>query len=253
MKTSQAINSTENVKTLLSGIKNDILNSYEAGMATIYLVDSAKREIFSWAVLPGDRIKEIRIPINNRSIAGYVAHNKKIINIQDVYDRRELIRLDPALTFDSSWDKKSGIRTRQVLATPIIWEKFLFGVIQLLNKRNGQAFNVDDQKYLIDLCVALGKAFYNLQKTTVGDPSKYESLVTNRVISRQDLTNAEAVAQRQDREVHAVLLKDYEVPRKELGAALAQFYGIPFEDLTQATYNSMDLLDGKNQTGPQDG
>ena len=56
MNTNQALNSTENVKTLLSGIRNDILNSYDADMATIYLVDSAKREIFSWAVLPGDRI-----------------------------------------------------------------------------------------------------------------------------------------------------------------------------------------------------
>jgi len=43
-----------------------------------------------------------------------------------------------------------------------------------------------------------------------------------------------------------VLLKDYEVPRKDLGNALAQYYGIPFEDLTDATYNSMDLLKGKN-------
>jgi type II secretory ATPase GspE/PulE/Tfp pilus assembly ATPase PilB-like protein len=246
MKTSQAMHSTENVKTLLSGIRNDILGSYEADMATIYLVDSAKREIFSWAVLPGDRIKEIRIPISNRSIAGYVAHNKKVINIQDVYDRRELIRLDPALTFDSSWDKKSGIRTRQVLATPILWEKFLFGVIQLLNKRNGHGFTVDDQKYLFDLAVALGKAFHNLQKTTVGDHSKYELLVSKRVISRQDLANAEAIAQRQERDVYAVLLKDYGVSREELGAALSQFYGIPFEDLTVATYNSMDLLEGKN-------
>jgi hypothetical protein len=117
MKTNQAMHSAANVKTLLTGIRNDILGIYEADMATIYLADSAKQEIFSWAVLPGDRIKEIRIPISNRSIAGYAAHNKKGINIQDVYDRRELIRLDPALSFDSSWDKKSGIRTRQVLAT----------------------------------------------------------------------------------------------------------------------------------------
>jgi putative methionine-R-sulfoxide reductase with GAF domain len=120
MKTNQGMHSATNVKALLSGIRNDILGSYEADMATIYLADCAKREIFSWAVLPGDRIKEIRIPINNRSIAGYVAHNKKVINIQDVYDRRELIRLDPALSFDASWDKKSGIRTRQMLATLII-------------------------------------------------------------------------------------------------------------------------------------
>ena len=246
MNTNQALNSTENVKTLLSGIRNDILNSYDADMATIYLVDSAKREIFSWAVLPGDRIKEIRIPINNRSIAGYVAHNKKVINIQDVYDHRELIRLDPSISFDSSWDKKSGIRTRQVLATPILWEKFLFGVIQLLNKRNGYGFTGEDQKYLFDLSVALGKAFHNLQKTTVGGPSKYESLISKRIISRQDLANAEAIAQRQEREVHSVLMKEYEIPRKELGAALAQFYGMPFEDLTEATYNSIDLLKGKN-------
>ena len=240
------MHSAANVKTLLSGIRNDILGSYEADMATIYLADSVRNEIFSWAVLPGDRIKEIRIPINNRSIAGYVAHNKKEINIQDVYDRRELIRLDPVLSFDYSWDKKSGIRTRQVLATPILWEKFLFGVIQLLNKRNGQGFTAEDQKYLFDLSVAMGKAFHSLHKTAGGDPTKYELLITNRVITRQDLANAQAIAQRQQREVCSVLLKDYKVPREELGATLAQFYGTPYEDLTGATHNPMDLLEGKN-------
>jgi type II secretory ATPase GspE/PulE/Tfp pilus assembly ATPase PilB-like protein len=246
MKTNQAMHSAANVKTLLTGIRNDILGIYEADMATIYLADSAKQEIFSWAVLPGDRIKEIRIPISNRSIAGYAAHNKKGINIQDVYDRRELIRLDPALSFDSSWDKKSGIRTRQVLATPILWDKFLFGVIQLLNKRNEHRFTVEDQKYLADLSVALGKAFHNLHMNTGSDPSKYEPLIVKRIITRQDLANAEAIAERQQREVHSVLLKDYEVPREELGATLAQFYGTPYEDLTVATHNPLDLLEGKN-------
>ncbi len=246
MKTNQAMQYAANVKTLLSGIRSDILGSYEADMATIYLADSTKREIFSWAVLPGDRIKEIRIPINNRSIAGYVAHNKKVINIKDVYDRREMIRLDPALSFDASWDKKSGIRTRQVLATPILWENFLFGVIQLLNKRNGHVFTADDQKYIFDLSVALGKAFHNLYKTAGSDPSKFDSLITNRIITRQDLANAEAIAQRQERELHSVLMKDYKVPREELGAALSQFYGIPYEDLTGSTHNPMDLLKGKN-------
>ena len=38
--------------------------------------------------LGGAQVKEIRVPINNKSIAGYVANTGKIVNIADAYDDR---------------------------------------------------------------------------------------------------------------------------------------------------------------------
>jgi len=41
-------------------------------------------------LLAGSKLKEIRLPIDNRSIAGHVANNKKFVNIPDAYNSSEL-------------------------------------------------------------------------------------------------------------------------------------------------------------------
>ena len=49
---------------------------------TIYVVDRLRNEIFSMFLSPADKLNEIRVPISNRSIAGYVANTgKTVINI----------------------------------------------------------------------------------------------------------------------------------------------------------------------------
>ena len=49
----------------------------------------------------------------------------------------ELKTIDKELAFDFSWDKKTGFRTKQILAAPIFHNKILMGVIQILNKKGG--------------------------------------------------------------------------------------------------------------------
>ena len=174
MKSSKITAHEDNFKNILSGMKKEILSSYQVEMATIYFVDSTQKEIFSWAVLPGDFLTSIRIPIGSTSIAGYVARSRKGVNIQNVYNNQELLSIDPALSFDPSWDQKTGVTTRQVLAVPILCHKSLLGVVQLINKQTGEIFTVDDQKHLFEFTVILGNAFINLNEYTRNNPSKYE-------------------------------------------------------------------------------
>ena len=76
------------------------------------------------------------MPINEASISGYCARYGKIVNIADAYDAAELATINPRLSFDPSWDKRSGFRSRQMLAVPILVErKYLMGVLLLINKR----------------------------------------------------------------------------------------------------------------------
>ena len=63
--------------------------------------------------------------------------------IKNAYDAGELSRLHANLKFDSRWDKSTGFRTTQVLATPILFEKYLLGVLQLINKRGGGPYSLD--------------------------------------------------------------------------------------------------------------
>jgi len=43
--------------------------------------------------------------------------------------------IDKELSFDSSWDKKTGFKTTQVLAAPIFHNSNLMGVVQIINKK----------------------------------------------------------------------------------------------------------------------
>jgi type II secretory ATPase GspE/PulE/Tfp pilus assembly ATPase PilB-like protein/putative methionine-R-sulfoxide reductase with GAF domain len=233
-------------KRILSGMKKGILSSYQVEMATIYFVDSTQKEIFSWAVLPGNSLSSIRIPIGSKSIAGYVAQNRKVVAVQNVYNNQELISIDPALSFDPTWDRKTGVTTRQVLAVPILCHKSLLGVVQLINKQTGEVFTVEDQKQLFDLTESLGNAFINLNEYTRNNPSKYELLLNNKIISKQNLVNARAIANRQNRDVEFVLQRDFKVTRSDLGKSLAQFYKTPYENLATSSYNPISLLKGKN-------
>src|SRR5205085_12610198 len=92
---------------------DDILGLFDAEHLTLYAVDYDKREIYS-RFLDLDEIKEIRVPFNEQSVVGFVARNRKAVNVADAYDAAELSRLGAALAFDRSWDQRTGVRTRQM-------------------------------------------------------------------------------------------------------------------------------------------
>ena len=101
------IHSAQNIPQILVDFKDGLLSLFSAGSLTIYVIDKLHNDIYSM-FLVGSQLKEIRVPISNKSIAGYTALTHKIVNISNAYDQAELKAIDPELTFDSSWDKKSG-------------------------------------------------------------------------------------------------------------------------------------------------
>ncbi len=79
--------------------------------------------------------REFVMPINARSMAGYVALEKKTLNIADVYDMAGA----RALGFDRSFDEKVGYRSKSMLVTPLISSKGeVIGVLQLINRKRDQ-------------------------------------------------------------------------------------------------------------------
>jgi HD-GYP domain-containing protein (c-di-GMP phosphodiesterase class II) len=70
------------------------------------------------------------IPINNSSIAGYVAANGTILNIADVYETSESY----PFTFNRSYDDLTGYRTCSMLTIPLKnFRNDVIGVLQLIN------------------------------------------------------------------------------------------------------------------------
>src|SRR5688572_2929800 len=72
------------------------------------------------------------ININKRTISGYVAATKQIVNIEDVYNIPE----GAPYSYDTAYDKAAGYRNKSNLTIPLV-SNFgeLFGVLQLINKR----------------------------------------------------------------------------------------------------------------------
>jgi type II secretory ATPase GspE/PulE/Tfp pilus assembly ATPase PilB-like protein len=230
-----AINSAGSIQDILVDIKDKMLDLVDSERVTIFALDTKNQELFS-LVKAGTEVKEIRVPKTFGSIAGFTALSRKTANIKNAYDPAELTRLHPNLKFDSRWDKAGNFRTGQVLATPILFEKYLLGVLQLINKRNGGSFSPKDEEAAEELSKILGIAFYNQHRAARSNkPSKYGLLVDKGLVSEKDLENAIGNARINQFDVSKVLIEDYKVPKEEIGRALTQFFNTPFADLAGRT------------------
>ena len=141
------LNSATNLDEILINLHDKILSLFNAQRMTVYVVDGVKRELVS-RFKSGDEVEEIRIPVSPSSIAGYAAFKQKSVNIEDVYDRNVVSAVDTSLEFDGSWDLKTGFKTKQVMAHPIIFQKYLLGVIQLINHKHEIPFSEMEENSL---------------------------------------------------------------------------------------------------------
>ena len=222
------INAAPSLQDILVDIKDKILDLVEAERVTIFALDTRNQELFS-LFKAGQEVKEIRVPKTFGSIAGFTALSRKTANIKNAYDPSDLARLHQNLKFDSRWDKASGFRTTQVLSTPILFEKYLLGVLQLVNKRGGSAFTPKDETAAEELSKILGIAFYNQHRAArTNKPSKYGLLVDKGMVSEKDLENAVTNARVNQLDVARVLMEDYKIAKEEIGRALAHFFNCPF-------------------------
>ena len=229
------INSAPSIQEILVEIKDKVLDLVEAERVTIFALDTKNQELFS-LFKAGNDIKEIRVAKTFGSIAGFTALSRKTANIRSAYDPAELARLHPNLKFDSRWDKASGFRTMQVLACPILFDKYLLGVLQLINKRGGGAFTPKDEDAADELAKILGIAFYNQHRAArTNKPSKYGLLIDKGLISEKDLEAAIGNARINQIDVAKVLVEDLKIPKEEIGRALAQFFNVPFWDAVGKT------------------
>ncbi|HET7434597.1 MAG TPA: GspE/PulE family protein [Thermoanaerobaculia bacterium] len=238
---SNQINAAESIPHILMTLKDRILELLDAERLTIYAVDTKNQELYSLQKV-GDTPKEIRVPKSFASIAGFTALSRKTINIKDAYDAAELQKYHPNLRFDQRWDKQTGFRTKAVLAVPILFEKYLLGVVQLINKRHGPSFTQLDEDGVEEIARILGIAFYNQHKVArQSKPSKFGALVDKGIISEKDIEQAVSTARVNNINIEKVLIEDHNVPKEELGRSLSQFYSTPFfnYDGTQLIANDL--------------
>ena len=222
------IHAAKDLDQIFVELQDEILSLFDAEHLTLYAIDYDKREIYS-KFLDLDEVKEIRVPLNEQSIVGFVARNRKTVNIADAYNTAELTRLSPTLTFDSSWDQKTGVRTTQMLTVPLCANNnVLTGVLQLINKKSAGGFTGDDEAKVHDIAQTLGIALYNQYKLARRKPTKFDGLISANLLSQAELEAAMAEARDTQRATDSVLMEKYQINKTALGQSLSAFYKCPF-------------------------
>jgi putative two-component system response regulator len=104
------------------------------------------------------------IPISNKSIAGFSAKNKELLNIENVYKIK-----NAPYCHDVKVDKKTGYKCQSMLTVPMLdRENSLVGVFQLINKRGPQKiiqFKKQDEELTEALSSQAAVAIRNAQLT----------------------------------------------------------------------------------------
>ena len=251
------INSAASIQTILVDLRDEMVDLVAAERVTIFALDTKNQELFS-LFKAGQEVREIRVPKSFGSIAGFTALSRKSANIANAYDAAELAKLHASLRFDQRWDKASGFRTTQVLSSPILFDKYLLGVLQLVNKRGGGAFSAKDVEAAEELGKILGIAFYNQHRAARSHkPSKFGALVDKGLLSEKDVERAISAARVNQLDVAKILIEEMHVAKGEVLQALGQFYacaawdgvGVIPEELKQRV--SADFL-RKNACAPLD-
>jgi len=222
------IHAAKDTNDILLNLQHEILSLFDADRITIYMVDGIKKQIVS-KFKTGSELAEIRVPLGSGSISGYCAASGRLINIANAYDERELKTIHPDLTFDKSWDEKTGYKTTQVLAAPVSYNKYLLGVIQLINKKSGRPFKAEDHASVQEISKVLGIAFFNNQKAAQKRrPTKFDYLIANSIITERDLETVISNARKSKKPVENVLMTDLQVSKNDIGKSLAAYYKTRF-------------------------
>lgn len=237
------IHGAKSLDDIFLDLQSEILGTTDGERLTLFAVDPDKRELYSrLASGPTSEVREIRVPISEKSIAGFVASSRSPLNVTDAYDKNELTRLAPSLTFDSTWDAKSGFRTKQVLAIPVFHDNRVVGVMQLLNKKRGPRFTREDESSLTRIAKTLGIALHNQIHLAQKRGGKFDHLLTHQLITQEELNQATAEARRRQIDVETILIEQCKIPKTEVGAALSQFYRCPFIEYSDTIIPPPDLM-----------
>jgi type II secretory ATPase GspE/PulE/Tfp pilus assembly ATPase PilB-like protein len=224
-------------------VSADICTLFNADRLTIYTVGEDKQTIVSKVKTGLNSFKDLKLPIAEHSIAGYVGLSKRMLNLKDVYDEGELKAYNPNLRFLQEVDKRTGYRTKQMLVAPVAepGSSELVGVVQLINNKAGVPFGQLAEEGVAELCQTLAIALKQRQKPQVLK-TKYDFLVSDAVISAAEFELAARSARKKAVDVETVLIEEFQVKIPAIGAALAKFFRVPYEPFKPERIKPMDLL-----------
>lgn len=241
------IHETENIDQIMLEASQDICKLFNADRLTLYAVNEDRSSIVSKVKTGLNTSRDLKLPVSAQSIAGYVAMSRQMVNIADVYDEDALKKIHPALSFLQEVDKRSGYRTKQMLVAPVMDGDTLYGVLQVINNRSDQPFGKLEEDGARQLCKTLGIAIrQRMQRTEDGQrrkATKYDGLVTEGVLSQNELQQCIQQAREEGNSVEHMLMASYHIRPAAIGQSLAKFFGVGYEPFNAGRIRS-EMLHG---------
>ncbi|HEX5337731.1 MAG TPA: ATPase, T2SS/T4P/T4SS family [Gallionella sp.] len=237
------IHATSNIDEIMLDVSKDICAVFNADRLTIYVVGEDNASLISKVKTGLNSFKDLKLPIAEQSIAGYAAMHKKLLNIKDVYDERELAGYSAHLRFLQEVDKRTGYRTKQMLVAPILdaASNELVGIIQVINNRAGQPFSTMVEEGVQELAQTMAVALRQRQQSSTVK-TKYDYLVADAVLSAAEFELATRTARRKGIDIEEVLIDEFQVSIPALGKALSTFFGVAYEPYKGDRIKPADLL-----------
>lgn len=236
------VHSATNIDEIMLDVSRDVCTLLNADRLTIYVVGEDGASLVSKVKTGLNSFKDLKLPIAEQSVAGFVGVHKKTVNIRDVYDGQELASLSPQLRFLKEVDTRTGYRTKQMLVVPIVdADANLVGVIQVINNKSGESFSSMVEEGAQELAQSMALSLRQRQNIHVVR-SKYDSLVNSAVLSAAELELANRTARRKGVDVEEVLIDEFQVTVELLGKALADFFGVGYEPFKPDRIKPNDLL-----------
>lgn len=169
------INEVKDLDLLLEKILTNVRKFFNADAGSIYLREGdnlkfsyTQNDTLRKRLASGRKLiyNTFSVPINNLSIAGYVAEKREVVNIPDVYDLDDSV----PYKFDSHFDRISDYKTKSVLTVPIANQRHdMLGVMQVINHQddNGNVipFSPSDEPFVKHFATSAGLAVERAQIT----------------------------------------------------------------------------------------
>ena len=132
------------VDVLLEEILSQARKVLRADAGSIYVIEDdslvihfSQNDTMQAKLSAGERLPYtfFKIPISTSTISGYCVATRSVVAIDDAYD----IPQNAPYSFSTAYDKKSGYRTKSIIAAPLVSAgNEILGVIQIINKLDRQ-------------------------------------------------------------------------------------------------------------------
>ena len=148
-----------NLEKVLADSAERICEGFLADRMTVYQAVDDGTALVAILQMGLESFGSVKVRLDsNRSVAGYVGANQRVVNIRDANDDAEVAPLELKHKMFRAIDERTGYRTTQVLAAPVVAEGRLLGVVELLNRTDGRRFPKAIEKDLSLLCEILAPA-----------------------------------------------------------------------------------------------